>query len=150
MYKFHLESLLNHRKFLEESIQRDLALAKRQLGLEEGEMERLVRMEHQVAFDLKQKQQAMMNAHEFLLCQTFLERLSKEINQQHQKVCEAQFKVDATRNDLIEAVKKRETLEKLKESGLEAYTRKLLKNEQDCLNETAVIRFYHNQLENQK
>jgi flagellar FliJ protein len=91
-----------------------------------------------------------MSSYEFLLCQTFLERLSKEIEQQRRKVCEAKFKVDSARNELIEAVKKREVLEKLKEKGLEAYTHKLAKNEQDCLNETAVIRFYHNQIKNRK
>jgi flagellar protein FliJ len=150
MYEFHFESLLNHRKFLEESIQRELALARKHMVMAEKELERLGIKERQVAFDLKQKQQGTMSAHEFVLCQTFLERLSKEIEQQHQKVCEAQFKVDSTRNELIEAVKRRETLEKLKEKGLEAYARKLSKNEQDGLNETAVIRFYHHQIEKRK
>jgi len=141
---------LNHRRFIEESIQRDLALAKRHLCDEEENLKRILIKERHALLDLKQKQQEMMRAQEFLLCQSFLARLSIEIEQQHMKIAEAQARVESIREKLIEAVKKRETLEKLKEKDFDAYTRKLLKNEQDCLNETAVIRFYHNQVEKRK
>jgi flagellar FliJ protein len=50
------------------------------------------------------------------------------------------------KEELIEAVKKRKMLEKLKEKGLSAYQEKLLRKEQAELNEAALNVYNRSQL----
>jgi flagellar export protein FliJ len=57
-------------------------------------------------------------------------------------VKESEKKYAQKRDDLIEAVKKRKTIENLKEKGLATYSRKLLKLDQDFLDEVSICRFH--------
>ncbi len=60
---------------------------------------------------------------------------------QQEKVKESEKKYAQKRDDLIEAVKKRKTIENLKEKGLAAFSRKMLKLDQDFLDEVADLSF---------
>jgi len=61
---------------------------------------------------------------------------------QQEKVKDSEKKYAQKRDVLIEAVKKRKTIENLKEKGLATYSRELLKLDQDFLDEVAICRFH--------
>jgi len=61
---------------------------------------------------------------------------------QQGKVKESEIKYAQKRDDLIEAVKKRKTIENLREKGLAAFSRKMLKLDQDFLDEVGICRFH--------
>jgi flagellar FliJ protein len=91
--------------------------------------------------ELKQKQKQGITISEILLYISFVERLSKDIEKQKQKVTEVERKLEQARDDLIEAKKKKKTLEKIKTKKLNSHNRELLKRDQDFLNEVATTRF---------
>ncbi len=90
-----------------------------------------------------QKQLRGVAISEHILYANFLEGLARNLAVQQEKVKESENKYAKKRDDLIEAVKKRKTIENLKEKGLAAYSRKLLKLDQDFLDEVAICRFHN-------
>ena len=69
--------------------------------------------------------------------------MSKDIDDQRQRVLAAKKKFDQKRIALIEAMKKRKILEKLKTKGLKEYQQMMRKKEQDFMNEIAVHQHKH-------
>jgi len=141
MYKFSLGAVLNHRKFLEENLQKELGALKRALADEKKKLADLKNARQQSSAELLQKQQKAMTVSENLLYIRFIEQLFERLKKQNLKVCEAEQIVESKREDLVEAVKKRKAMEILKEKGLKKYNQKLLLDEQNFMNEMASVRF---------
>ena len=116
MFKFKLEALLNHRRYQEEVLQKDLAASKKELMDEQVKLRKQKDAKRQCVRDLNQKQQSSKSAADILSYFLYLDRLSEEINRQQKRVISAEQRFIAVRSDLIAAMKKRKTLEKLKEN----------------------------------
>lgn len=138
MYKFTIQPLLNHRKFIEEILQKELSLFKRLLADEKKKLKDYEKARNRFLLELRQKQRKSITVSENLLYFNFLVRLTSDFDNQRHIVLDVEKKFDRKRDDLIEAMKKRKMLEKLKEKHLKAYNHKLIKNEQDFLNEAAI------------
>ena len=141
MYKFALEPVLNHRKALEEGIQRELAAIERLAAYEKKKLKVFINRKKSLASELRQKQERGISILESILYVDFIRRLSVQIEKQSELVLAFEKDVNRKREDLIDAVKKRKSLEKLDEKGFRAYMRKALKDEQNFMNEVAVNRF---------
>lgn len=141
MYKFSLGPVLNHRKFLEENLQKELGSLKKELVDIKNKLAELKDTRRQFRSEWQLKQQKTMTVAESLLYVRFIEKLSGIISKQTLQVCEAENAVDTKRADLIEAVKKRKALEILKEKGLIRYKQKMLLNERNFMDEMASVRF---------
>lgn len=141
MYKFTIQPLLNHRKFIEEILQKELSLFKRLLADEKKKLKDYEKARNRFLVELRQKQRESITVSENHLYFNFLVRLASDLDKQRDIVLEVEKKFDQKRDDLIEAMKNRKMLEKLKEKHLKAYNHKLMKNEQDFLNETAINMF---------
>ena len=141
MYRFNLEPVLNHRRLVEETLQKDLALSKISLI---DETERLITYKKsriKLLEELKQIQKKETTTSDILLYLPYIEQVSKDIERQKKRVLELEKKVEQNLKDLLEATKKKKALQKLKEKSFKAYNQKLLKNEQDFLNEVAVSQY---------
>ena len=140
-YRFNLEPVLNHRRLVEETLQKDLAILKISLI---DENERLITYEEsrvQLLEELQQIQKEGTTTSDILLYLPFIEQVSKDIERQKKKVLELEKKVEQNLKDLLEATKNKKALQKLKEKAFKTYNQKLIKNEQDFLNEVAVSQF---------
>ena len=140
-YRFNLESVLNHRRLVEESLQKDLAILKISLI---DENERLITYEDsrvKLLEELQQIQKKGTTTSDVLLYLPFIEQVSKDIDRQKERVLKLEKQVEQNRKDLLEATKKKKALQKLKEKAFKAYNQKLIKNEQDFLNEVSVSQF---------
>jgi flagellar FliJ protein len=141
MYRFNLEPVLNHRRLVEETLQKDLAISKISLI---DETERLITYKKsriKLLEELKQIQEKETTTSDILLYLPYIEQVSKDIERQNKVVLELEKKVEQNIKDLLEATKKKKALQKLKEKSFKAYNQKLLKNEQDFLNEVAVSQY---------
>ena len=141
MYRFNLEPVLNHRKLVEETLQKDLALLKISLI---DENKRLITYEEskvKLLEELQKIQKEGTTTSDILLYLPYIEQVSKDIERQKNKVLELENKVEQNLKDLLEATKKKKALQKLKEKAFKAYNQNLIKNEQDFLNEVAVGQF---------
>ena len=140
-YRFNLEPVLNHRRLVEETLQKDLAILKISLI---DENERLITYEEskiQLLEELQQIQKEGTTTSDILLYLPFIEQVSKEIERQKKRVLELEKQVEQNLRDLLEATKNKKALQKLKEKAFKTYNQKLIKNEQDFLNEVAVSQF---------
>jgi flagellar FliJ protein len=86
---------------------------------------------------LQEKQTDGRPASEIKLFVDFVEQLSKEMETQRQNVLQAERDFNLKRQDLIAAMKKRKTLDRLKEKGLQAYEQEQFKKERSLMDEVA-------------
>jgi flagellar protein FliJ len=142
MYRFNLEPLLNHRRYQEEVLQRELAGLKKRLAAEKDKLRALKRKMREYLRDLKQKQKEGSSASEIKLFFDFVDHISNAIRVQHQKVGAAEQVFFLKREELIAIMKKRKALDKLKAKGWQAYQQKQLKKERDFMDEAASRQFH--------
>jgi flagellar FliJ protein len=140
MYRFKLEALLNHRRHQEEICQKELARLKRQLADEQEKLRRQKQQKRENIRNLQARQKESNTVSDIILYMKYIEQLSKEIEQQATCVREATQKVSQKRNELIGIMKKRKTLEKLKEKDWLAYQKKMLQDERKFMDEVATTR----------
>lgn len=140
-YKFSLETLLNHRLHHEEVIQKEMAECELRVRNDKSTLIRIKENKDRITQEIHEKQLQGISISEHGLYYDFLEGLSVKLILQDKKVKESEKKYEEKRNELIEAVKKRKTLEKLKEKGLVGYSMKMLKLDQNFLDEVAISRY---------
>jgi len=141
MYKFRLEPVLKQRKNIEETLQKELTEVDRELAAENNRLSLYRKSKSKLAAEIYKKQTLGITASENLLYQTFITRLMGELQEQEQKVLKIKKYLVKKRHELVEAMKKRKTLDTLKEKQMEEYSKDMLKRELDFLNEVAINRF---------
>ncbi len=137
MYRFNLEPLLNHRRYQEEVFQKELAGLKMRLSAEKDKLWILRQKKRKYVQQLQEKQTEGRPASEIKLFVDFVDQLSKEMEAQRQNLLEAERDFNLKRQDLIAALKKRKTLDRLKEKGLQAYEQEQFKKERSFMDEVA-------------
>jgi len=140
MYRFKLEALLKHRRHQEEACQKELAQARRKLDDEQEELSRKKREHREDIQKLQTKQKESGDVSGIILYINYIQQLSKEIEYQTGRVQEAAKKVDQKRNELILIVKKRKTLEKLKDKEWQTHQQRILQDERKLMDEIASTR----------
>ena len=141
MYKFLLEPVLNHRSFIVENLQKELAILEKILSGEKRNLRSYKKAKYEFLSELQKKEEEGVTISEIVLYSSFVERLSMDIIEQRERIVEAVRKVDLKRDDLIEAMKKMKMLDKLKEKERKAYRQEVMKKEQRFLDEVATNRF---------
>jgi len=140
-FKFGLETLLNHRLHHEETIQKELAVCEHRLRDEKSVLNQMLLDKNKAIQEIHQKQLQGIIISEHVVYANFLEGMDRNLTIQNEKINESEKKFVEKRDELIEAVKKRKTLEKLKEKGFAAYSRNMLKLEQEFMDEVAISHF---------
>ncbi|MGD8764772.1 MAG: flagellar export protein FliJ [Desulfobacteraceae bacterium] len=141
MFKFNLQPLLNHRRYLEEVLQKELAQFRKRLTAEQNKLRRLKEKKREYSQKLQQRQKENGTVSDLILYLQYLDRLSTELEHQHQQVVAAEKDFKNKRNDLIKTMKNRKILEQLKENRSKAYQQQMLKNERKFMDEVAAKQF---------
>ena len=141
MYTFRLEPVLRHRRLVEEELQRDLGLLKRELLLQEERLTGLEQARTRFSRELKKKEQTGITVADALVYNDFLSQVSTDIESQSKRVLEARKNLDRKRDELVKAMKNRKILEKLREKGHHAHLQEEAKKEQELINEAAINLF---------
>ena len=137
MYRFNLQPLLNHRLYQEEILQKELAEFKKYLAEEQKKLRIIKQKKQDCSQQLQQRQRNDGTVSELILYFRYLNRLSKDLDNQRQQVANAEKKFNQKRKELIEIMKKRKMLEKLKDKGWKGFQHRMLKNERDFMDEIA-------------
>jgi flagellar FliJ protein len=140
MFRFKLEALLSHRRHQEEVCQKELAQTERRLAEEQGKLRRRKIEKRKNIQTLQLMQKDRVNVSEILLSVNYIRQLTRKIEEQKICVREAAKKVNQKRRELIVIVKKRKTLEKLKEKEWLNYEQKMMQNERKLMDEVASTR----------
>ncbi|BBO73718.1 flagellar export protein FliJ [Desulfosarcina widdelii] len=141
MYTFNLQIVLDHRQFIEDNLKKELAEIKQQVTRARQQLDTMKRKEMDTATVLKEEQSKGLSSDGVIAYHAYLKRLAEQIDRQTStlgKLVEVESK---KQNELLEAMKRRQILEKLKEQGLDRYNRAILKKEMELIDEVAVNRF---------
>ena len=140
MPKFKLESLLQHRKYIEEIFQCELADTLQALVEKRKSLGRMKADRDRIQNDLHQKLKNGIDAAEMLHFHEYLNSLALDMTAQKARVAEAEKNLEQKRKELVEAVKNRKIMDKLKDKQLAAEVDRLQKNEQNFMNDVAISR----------
>jgi flagellar FliJ protein len=141
MFKFNLEPLLHQRRYQEEILQKELASLQTRLIEEKDQLRALKGRQRKYIRKLQAIQNGSCCVSEIMLVLNYLDQLSKRLADQNQRVLKAEANVNLKRQELIEATKKRKTLDKLKEKGWYNYQQRMLKRDRDFMDEVATHQY---------
>ena len=140
MYRFKLEALLTHRRHQEEVGQKELAQAQRKLSDEREKLDQKKREKQESLESLQEKKKESTTVSDILLHMNYIQRLSKDIEDQAMRAHKTAKIVDQKRHELVSIMQKHKTLKKLKTKEQQAYQQKLMQNERKSMDEIASIR----------
>lgn len=142
MFKFSLEPVLKHRRFVEEERQKGFIRRRDTLEREQAAMARLESARRNAAAALRANTGAGTTVADVLSYLRYIDRLKAETEIRQKAVDTAERALGEARAALLAAVKDRKVMEKLKEKRKDAYDATLRAKEQDFLNEIAISRHY--------
>ncbi len=138
MYKFSMEPLLKHRKYIEDIQKQELGEFKRMLVDEKKKLKVYQKAKDKLLKELYVKQQEGITASENLLYFDFFDQLSIALDKQKERLLDIENKIHQKHYDLISAMKNRKTLDRLKENEMNEYRHEILVKEQEFLNEVGI------------
>ena len=137
MFQFRFETVLAQRRHVEESFQKELAEARQQLSAAQAVLREAKETRRQCMREMRRKQRDRFRADDILLYYPYLERLTQEIELHMKSVAAAERKVAQRRQALLEAMKKRKILDKLKEKQFQTHLKAEAGREQRFTDESA-------------
>jgi flagellar FliJ protein len=142
MYRFKLQALLDHHRHQEEVCQKELAEAQRTLTDAQEKLRRKKKDKRENIQKLQARQKERHNISNVLIFTNYIEQLSRDIEAQMKQVRNASKNVTQKRDNLITFMKKRKTLEKLKEKEQLEYQQKMMQAERKFNDEVAATRHF--------
>ena len=140
-YRFNLEALLRHRRFIEDVRQKELAQAKEQLAQERARLQTLQRRRTTLQREMADKMSRGVAAGETGFYHRFQQHLDQKIVDQQTRVEAAIEQRNHQRAALTEAMQHKKMMEKLKAKGLQQFRQKLIRQERADMDEASVLRF---------
>ena len=141
MYTFNMQTVLDHRQFIEDQLKKDLAEIRQQVMAARQQLKLLKRKEMDTRTAFKQEQAEGVSSDQVVAYHAYFKRLSDRIARQVTVISEIKDRESKKQDELLEAMKKRQILEKLKDQGLDRYNQVMLKKEMNFIDEIAVNRF---------
>jgi len=142
-YQFKLEALRRFREHQEETKQKKLAEAQMDLEADLNRLGEYLAQRERTGEDLQQCQQQSATGRQIAVYLNYLQKLNRDIEQQQDIVARKRQVCEAARQEVLEAMKKRKALEKLKEKSLQRYLENLDHEEEKFIGEMAINRFTH-------
>jgi flagellar FliJ protein len=121
-----MQTVLDHRQFIEDKLKKDLADIRQQVMAVHQQMKLLERKEADTRTALKQEQAAGVSSHQVVAYHAYLKRLSDRMARQVTVISELRERESEKQEELLEAMKKRQILEKLKDQSLDRYHQMML------------------------
>ncbi len=141
MFIFKLQSVLEYRINMEEKILNEFSEKKRELDMERTRMKFLVKQRATLIAELRTMQDKSLPADDFAIYISYVKQVRE--NEKKQKIVIHQVKeqLESKRKELVEAVKQRKIMEKLKQQHMEEYNNNLRNLEQKASDEMSVLKF---------
>lgn len=137
-FEFSLQKVLDYRQRREEQALRAFAEAQAQLAHEQALLESL-QHEREACLHRSQRRHRL-KVQMLTVEQTYLSALEERIEEQRERVAQAQRLLEERRAALLEAQRERKALERLREKQYEQWRQEMLRVEQNALDELATMR----------
>ncbi len=142
-FAFRLETLLRHRKNLEEKERNELVRMASLLQKKCEQLQLLQDKTHATLHELAGKKIAYAEHVEIGWFYTYLDRLKHEMEQCRQSIAQLKQEIEDQKSLVIEASKRRKVLDTLKTRKEKEFSAAAEKEEQKAVDEIVVIRFPH-------
>jgi flagellar protein FliJ len=147
MFTFKLQTVLDHRQFVEDNLKKEHAEIRQQVMAEQQKLESLERKEMETRAALKLEQVQGLSSDRVVAYHAYLNRLTGLSRNQKTVIREIKKQESKKQDELLEAMKKRQILEKLKDQEHERFNQALLKKEMTFIDEIAVNQFVRKSIE---
>ncbi|BBO88297.1 flagellar export protein FliJ [Desulfosarcina ovata] len=141
MYTFRLQAVLDHRQFVEDNLKKELAEIRQQAMAAEKTLEQMENKEQFTAEALRNEQVSGLASDHVTAYHSYLRRLSDRIVAQKTLIVTIENRISRKQDEVLEAMKKRQILEKLKDQGLDRYNQTLVRKETNFIDEIAVNQY---------
>ncbi|MGA3207189.1 MAG: flagellar export protein FliJ [Syntrophales bacterium] len=141
MFQFDLEAVLEYRLRIEEQCQLALAEAAKRLQHAMDVLEGLQKEKNDLIRHFAKMQKEALTSDVIARHFTFIEYLKSKEERQEAIIINMKEEVSSKRQDLLEAAKKRKTMEVLREKKMEAYVSEMAAKDRKELDDFAVIKF---------
>ncbi len=140
-FTFRLETLLRHRRNLEEKERNELYRLRALYQNEANNLQNLHTKQLATLRELAEKRSASADHAEIGWFYTYLDRLRFEMDQVRQRLLQIDKQIQRQKIVVIEATKRKKVLDTLKAKKQRQYTSELEKEEQKAIDEIVVIRY---------
>ena len=141
MFKFKLQSVLEYRLNVEEKVQGEFSDVKRCLEEQKAVLNALVQERENLMNELRAMQRNNIKADDIATLVAYVENIREKEKNQLDVIRQATEKVEAKRQELVEAVKNRKVMENLRDKHADEYKRNVNELEQKNSDEMAVLKF---------
>jgi flagellar FliJ protein len=143
-YRFNLQSLLDHKRNVEEISQKRLFEVENSLNKEKAILTCLIEKRTVLSTEINRKAEKMVTIAEKDLYRAYLKDLHQDIQRQQDITRLVEENLQEKRNELIQVMQERKVLEKLKEKKKIQHFQGEAQQEQNFLNEVGLSRFRNN------
>jgi flagellar protein FliJ len=140
-FAFRLETLLQHRIKIEEKERDKFSLLRAELLAELSRKEKLGAQQAETLSELLLQKSCASDSQEIGWFYRFLDRLAHEIKRSYQRVVELERSVEAQKQVMIEASRKKQMIENLKKKRQREYLVAMEREDQKNIDEIVVTRF---------
>jgi flagellar protein FliJ len=147
MTMFKLQTVLDHRQFVEDGLKKALAEIRQQALAARQTLDSLERKEMETGVKLAKAQEHGLPSDQVVAYHAYLNSLADQIGRQETEIEEIGEHEARKQDELLEAMKKRQILEKLKEQASERFKLAALKKEMAFIDEIAVNQFVRKSIE---
>jgi len=141
MFIFKLQSVLEYRKNIEEKILNEFSEIRRELGTQRLRMKSLIQERNNLIAEMRNMRNKPVPVSDFTVQFSYVEQVRENEKKQKIVIHNVKEQVESKRKELLEAVKKRKIMEKLKERHTEEYNSNLRNAEQKSSDEMSVLKF---------
>ena len=120
-FKFRLQGLFDIKQKIEDQKKQEYGLAVAELELEKRKKQELLDKKEEKIVEFRQHIDEILNTQKHDSYNNYIEFLKEEALRQEKVILEAQKKVEKKRQELVEAMRERKTLEKLSERQYEEF-----------------------------
>ena len=144
MFNFRLQSVLNYRKQLEGRIASEFADTMRQFNCEKNILKKLKRESSDLVCRLNSMKEIKLYAADISAYFLYIKHIKLKKEHHEKLISRIERELEEKRLKLIDAIKKRKTLEMIREKMLKEYRIDLIANERKELDELATSRYARN------
>jgi flagellar FliJ protein len=139
-YAFKLEALRRFRYHQEEVHQRAFADAQRMVEQAQKQLNDQFLLKKQTELEFQKLQNDLITGPRAGIYRSYLNQLAEHIRQCQEKLADCQKDLEQARKVLLDAMKKRKAIDKLKENEFHAYLEQLNREEVKFIDEMAINR----------
>jgi len=140
-YVFKLQAVLDHRRYIEDNLKRERAAIRQLLNTAEEQLTMLIRKETNTRETLAYEQERGLASDGVVAYLAYLKRLGVQIDTQRAEIASITERLVKKQDEIVEANKNRQILEKLRDKDVERFNLAMRKKENAFIDEIAVNRF---------